>query len=287
MSTAIIYDNIDLTQETPPDEVAAFLDEPYILSAETLDYYRINGFAKIEGLLTGEALNYFRAIIGAAVGYSYRDDHRTLAEKPAYQQSFLQAMRLCFQFPAIKPFSFSKRFAGVARDLMRVDHVRLWHDQALYKQPHARLTNHHQDAAFWPLEPGGLTTTLWMALCDVPMERGCMAFVPNSHQLGEKEFVDIFNGTDEMERRSKKVRESEWVPLPLRAGDATFHSGLTYHRAFANQTDEMREAMTVIYFGDGARYEFSNPRLERHNREEVGGLRIGAKIDTPTTPILI
>lgn len=92
-----------------------------------------------------------------------------------------------------------------------------------------------------------------MALCDVPIERGCMAFVPNSHQLGEKEFVDIFHATDELER-SKKVTDSEWIPEPLTAGAATFHSGLTYHRAFANQTDEMREAMTIIYFADSARY---------------------------------
>ncbi|MEM7131910.1 MAG: phytanoyl-CoA dioxygenase family protein [Chloroflexota bacterium] len=286
MSSTITYEGVDLSQGTPPTNVGEFLNEPYILSSEKIAFYRENGFVKIEGLLTGSALAYFRAAIGAAVGYSYRDDHRTLDEKPAYQQSFLQAMRLCFSFPAIKSFTFSKRFAGVARDLMQVDHVRLWHDQALYKQPKARLTNHHQDAAFWPLEPGDKTTTLWMALCDVPLERGCMAFIPNSHHLGEKEFVDIFNATDETER-TKKVVDSQWIPLPLVAGDATFHSGLTYHRAFANQTDEMREAMTIIYFADGARYEFSNPRLARHNREEVGGLEVGEKIDTPTTPILI
>lgn len=76
-------------QEAPLAQVVAFLNEPYSLAPETLSFYRENGFVKIEGLLAGPALDYSRAVIGAAVGYSYRDDHRTLAEKPAYQQSFL------------------------------------------------------------------------------------------------------------------------------------------------------------------------------------------------------
>ena len=168
---------------------------------------------------------------------------------------------------------------------MNVDGVRLWHDQALYKEPGARITDHHQDAAYWPLEPADKTTTLWMALCDVPQEKGCMSFVPHSHALGVKEFVDIFSADNEIDL-SEIVKDSQWVPLPLAAGDATFHSGLTYHRAAANQTDEMREAMTVIYFADGARYQFTHPRLARHNREEVGGLALGDLIDTPTTPRL-
>ena len=105
--------DIDLHAAAPPAEVAAFLDEPYALTEEQRTYYQQNGFARIEGLLTGAALAYFRAVIGAAVGYSFRDDHRTLEERSTYQQSFLQAMRLCFKYPAVKPFTVSKRFAGV------------------------------------------------------------------------------------------------------------------------------------------------------------------------------
>ena len=38
---------------------------------------------------------------------------------------------------------------------MEVDGVRLWFDQALYKQPGGHLTDYHQDAGLWPVGPTG------------------------------------------------------------------------------------------------------------------------------------
>jgi hypothetical protein len=39
----------------------------------------------------------------------------------------------------------------------------------------------------------------------------------------------------------------------MSAGDATFHSGWTLHRAPGNVTEQVREVMTVIYYPDGTR----------------------------------
>ena len=57
------------------------------------------------------------------------------------------------------------------------------------------------------------------------------------------EFVDIFNVTEDL----ALPRELDWQWMPLAAGDCTFHSGCVYHRADANRTSAMREAMTVAY----------------------------------------
>ncbi len=55
------------------------------------------------------------------------------------------------------------------------------------------------DAAFWSLQPAVKTTTIWLALVDVPLERGCMAFASGSHKLSpDAEFVDIFNAQEEI-----------------------------------------------------------------------------------------
>ena len=37
----------------------------------------------------------------------------------------------------------------------------------------------------------------------------------------------------------------------MQAGDASFHSGWTVHRALGNTSLAMREVMTVIWFADG------------------------------------
>gem|GEM_PF-5045839 len=53
---------------------------------------------------------------------------------------------------------------------------------------------------------------------------------------------------------------------PLRAGDATFHSGWTLHRAAPNPTSILRPVMTVIYLAEGARVtglEHPSRRLDR------------------------
>jgi ectoine hydroxylase-related dioxygenase (phytanoyl-CoA dioxygenase family) len=44
-----------------------------------------------------------------------------------------------------------------------------------------------------------LTTTMWMALNDVPKEKGCLYFYPGSHKLKEKEYVDIFKNPHQPE----------------------------------------------------------------------------------------
>ena len=39
----------------------------------------------------------------------------------------------------------------------------------------------------------------------------------------------------------------------MKAGDATFHSGWTVHKAVGNSTPHMRKVMTVIWYEDGVR----------------------------------
>ena len=156
--------------------------------------------------------------------------------------------------------------------------------RALYKQPGGRLTAYHKDAAFWPVQPAAHTTTIWVALVDVPRERGCMAFAAGSHRGGDPEFVDIFNVTVDI----APPGELAWEWEPLAAGDCTFHSGCVYHRADANRTSAMREAMTVAYMSAAATYDWPdwNTRVQQTHGFGTAGLRRGDPLDKPTTPQL-
>jgi len=272
-----------------PPHIRAFLDEPYAFDQSKIDEYREKGYVKLEGIITGEPLEYYRELIGLAVGHRFKDDQRALSEKRVYEQSFLQAFNLWPHYPAIAEFVQCWRFADAARRLMQVEGVKLWFDQALYKEPGGRITDYHVDAAFWPVQPAAKTTTIWMALVDVPREKGCMAFAAGSHKLSpDAEFVDIFNAQEEI-AIGDNVRHYPWKWAPLQQGDCTFHSGLVYHRAGGNATDQMREAMTIAYMTADAIFDWpeSNPEAGRRHGFATKGLTRGDKLESNFAPRLI
>ena len=246
-----------------------------------IDYYNENGFVKIENVVTPDFIPEIRKIIQSSVLVRKGKDERELKDKSQYEQSFLQCGFLCWDYPAVKEFVFAKRFAGIVKDLLKADHVRLWHDQALFKEPGGRITDAHQDCSYWPINEPHFTITMWLALVDVPVEKGCLYFYPHTNDPKLREYVDIFKNP----HQPKSLKQSDKIFVPLKAGDATFHSGLTFHGACQNQTDQMREAMTIIYLKDGTTFDESDERNKTHT--SCVGLANGEIINTKFTPVLI
>lgn len=163
----------------------------------------------------------------------------------------------------------------MAAELVGVEAVRLWHDQALYKEAGGKSTQAHQDDPYWPIAEGA-TITAWIPLVEVDRETGCMGYVPGSHR-GPQLFVDIFAGDDS---KGPQV-EDQAVFVPARPGDVLFHHGRTMHMALPNRSGITRRAYTAIYFADGCTRgsERKRPSVDR------SGIAIGALIDGPATPI--
>lgn len=260
-------------------KVKEYLNTPYKISTDKIKFYAANGYVKLEKILEGDVLAEVRRITDAAVLVRKEQDKRTLAQKSQYEQSFLQCGYLCWDFPAVRDVVFSKRLAGIARELMQVDGVRLWHDQALYKEAGGRHTDMHQDTSYWPVS-SDKSTTVWLALVDVPVEKGCLYFLPGSQDTVYKEYVDIFKNPHVPD--SLKTREK--INVPLQAGDATYHSGYTFHGANENRTTELRRAMTVIYIDKEMKFDASDERNATHT--SCRGLKDGEIIDTKFTPRL-
>lgn len=275
-SSALNVLNSDIT-----DSLKKFLNKQKEILQEEIIFYNNNGFVKIEGVVEEEFLPELKRIIEAAVFIRKGKDARELKQKSQYEQSFLQCGYLCWDFPAVKEIVFAKRFARIVRDLLQAEHIRLWHDQALFKEPGGRITDAHQDCSYWPIHEPQFTSTMWLALVDVPIENGCLYFYPRTNDPNIKEYVDIFKNPHQPEF----LKTEEKVFVPLKAGDATFHSGLTFHGAGENKTDKMREAMTVIYIKDGVTFDSSDERNKTHT--SCIGLTEGDLINTKYTPILI
>ena len=271
---------LEILNISTPKEVINYYNNPYKIKSEELEFYRVNGFVTLSNVVEKYPLDYARNLIQAAVYLKKEDDKRTLAEKTPYEQSFLQCGFLSFEYPAVKDLVFGKRFAGIAQDLMKVNGIRLWHDQALFKEVGGRATPVHQDSSYWPIQNPALTTTMWLSLNGSSKDNGCLYFYPGTHKA-EKEYVDIFKNPHEPER----LKKIEKVYAPLNAGDATYHSGLTFHGTDENRTEEMRKGMTIIYLNDGNKFDASDKRNSTH--KSCDGLKSGQIINTIYTPKLI
>jgi ectoine hydroxylase-related dioxygenase (phytanoyl-CoA dioxygenase family) len=133
--------------------------------------------------------------------------------------------------------------------------MRVWHDQALFKEPRTGAkTPWHQDAVYWPHAQREKQTTIWIALKDATIQNGCMSFVGGTHRIGPLPPVNLGNPQDIFEH-APHIKPVKPVTCPLKAGSVTFHNGLTFHYAGPNKSDAMREAFAIIYMPDGTTYD--------------------------------
>ncbi len=222
-----------------------------LLAAQTADYQK-NGHVLVRGLAAPEEIAAYRAALLDAVARNNRET-RPLEERDTYGKAFLQVMNLWRTDENVRRFILARRFAKVAADLMGVDGVRLYHDQALFKEPGGGPTPWHQDQHYWPLDTDR-TITMWMPLVDVSQQSGTMRFASGSHTAGYLGDLPISDRSDEALQEFIQERGYETTTYgALAAGDATFHSGWTLHGAPGNPSQIMREVMTIIYFADGTR----------------------------------
>jgi ectoine hydroxylase-related dioxygenase (phytanoyl-CoA dioxygenase family) len=214
--------------------------------------FRNDGHVLINGLLDKDECGAYRSAINDAA-YKYNTEKRKIEERDTYGKAFLQIMNLWEVDEAVKSFTLAKRFASVAAQLLGVPAVRLYHDQALYKESGGGFTPWHQDQYYWPLDTAA-TVTMWMPLVDINIEMGMLTFASGSHKEGAVRNVAI---SDESEKELNEhiTRKGYRVtrPATMKAGDASFHYGWTLHSAPGNNSPVTREVMTVIYYADGAK----------------------------------
>lgn len=262
------------------------LSGEYPITPDQREEYARNGHILLRGVASPEEVAAYREAIVNAVR-RHNPETRPLEERDTYGKAFLQTMNLWEVDEAVRRFTFSPRFAKLAADLMGVEAVRLYHDQALFKEAGGGHTPWHQDQYYWPLGTDN-TITLWMPLVDATELMGTMTFASQSHREGYLGAIEISDRSEEHFRQFVAERGFPLVSSGfLRAGDATFHSGWTLHCAPGNRTDRTREAMTIIYFQDGARL------LEPDNKNRVQdlarwhpGQKPGELAASPLNPVL-
>lgn len=263
-------------------DLSSTLDVP----ASSVTEFREKGHTVVRGLASADEVAAYRPDI-ERVAAERAFDKRPLAERDTYGKAFAQSCNLWQADEAVKRFVYGHRFADAAAQLLGVERVRLYHDQALVKEAGGGPTPWHQDQYYWPFD-GDTTITMWMPLIDVPDEIGSMTFASGSHRLG---YLGEYAISDESERTFRAMIERERLPLDthgvLAAGDATFHAGWTLHSAGPNPTGTTRPVMTVIYFADGLHVAEPKSDAQRFDLAVwLPGLEPGDLAATPTNPIV-
>jgi len=261
------------------------LTQPYALGAEEIASFRRDGHVYLRGLCSSEEISAYTPEIEAAARARNRET-RPLAERDTYGKAFLQTLNLRQNSAAVIQFVTAKRFARVAAELMGVRAVRIFHEQALFKEPGGGRTPWHQDQYYWPLDTAN-TVGLWMPLVDVSAECGALLHASGSHRMGLLDQLNISDQSDEVFRKHIEAQGFPVVTNTMRAGDATFHYGWTLHAALPNNSKQMRKAMVVTYYDADARVGVpQNAHQENDRKVFLGGIAPGELANGPLNPVL-
>ncbi|GAC1422772.1 MAG: phytanoyl-CoA dioxygenase family protein [Flavisolibacter sp.] len=263
------------------------IDHVFKIPGTLIKSFRKNGHTLIRGVLTAEEVKIYREAILKAVS-KYNTEKRKLEERDTYGKAFLQIMNLWRVDEAVKKFVLSKRFGRTAAQLLGVENVRIYHDQALFKEPGGGPTPWHQDQYYWPVDTSK-TVTMWMPLVDIDRSMGMMAFASGSHTKGSILDYEISDRSDE--EFNQYIKENHLLvekALKMKAGDTSWHNGFTIHNASANKSDKMREVMTIIYIADGAKVTAPKNSYQHNDHQTwLKGIAVGNRIGSELNPLVL
>jgi ectoine hydroxylase-related dioxygenase (phytanoyl-CoA dioxygenase family) len=264
----------------------SIFQDRYVVNQEDQHFFRKNGYILLPGVAGSDEISLYRPAINNAVK-RLNTESRNLEDRDTYGKAFLQIINLWAKDEEVKKYTLAEKFAKIAADLLGVEKVRIYHDQALYKEPGGGPTPWHQDQYYWPLDTQN-TVTMWMPLVDLDESMGILTFAAGSHKDGLVENIAISDQSEEVYNNYVQNKKYPvYAPPSMKAGDATFHYGYTLHKAPGNQSGTMREIMTVIYFADGARVTAPVNKEQEADRDAwLGGLEPGKLAASKLNPLI-
>lgn len=228
------------------------------LSAEQISCYQADGFLLYPNFLSGEEVGELKAgVLRAVESMGKRkvagDGTKWEEGESYYDKVFTQRLNLWLIDEAVKSYMLRPELGRMLCELEGIDGVRVWHDQALIKEPYGNPTAWHLDNPYWSFNSRN-AISIWIALEDATFQNGCMYFVPGSHKLAGYENVGIGSDLGGLFKVYPEMAKIDPVAAPMKEGDCSFHNGLAAHGAGANMTRGRRIAMTCAYMPRGSTF---------------------------------
>ena len=256
------------------------LASPHPVDDAAVARFAADGHTLVRGLATPEEVAAYREVISEATR-RLSTETRPLDERDTYGKAFLQVINLWRHSDIVREFVFGRRLARIVTALLQTEGVRLFHDQALYKEAGGGYTPWHTDQFYWPLASDRVAAA-WIPLHAVPLEQGPLMFSVGSQRITTGRDLEI---SDESERvLGERLRISN-LPVdetPFDLGEVSIHLGRTFHRAGPNTTARAREVMTIIYMDRDMRLAAPKNKHQGDN----WNTKVGDIIASPLNPVL-
>jgi len=265
----------------PPSqlELEAELDRTYRLRPEDIEFFRREGFVKLKQVCSPASLLLLRRALDTLFA-------RVLGDAPAMRFPSLEMMWTID--PIARAFVLSRRLARIAAELLGVDSVRLYHDNALSKLPGCGRTPWHYDAHHYPIASENVVT-LWAPLQPTPRAMGPLAFAHGIESWRRVADLPFSKFDDSYDRGIAEALRKGGVAVedgPFELGEVSFHHTRSLHTAGPNRSSLARVALATTYLEDGARLVDSPTLVSGDFEKFMPGVGPGEPIASESNPVV-
>ena len=258
------------------DEVVAELAEAYPITDEQIRRFRAEAFVKLPGVLSPGAVERLRMrlrdlldeAVDPAVGFQSRE-------------------MMWLDDDLVRAAVLSPRIGGICAALLGTTQVRLYHDNALSKEPGAGRTPWHYDAHHFPLDSPDVLTA-WIPLQPTPREMGPLAFARGADVgdlVADLEFDKHGTSYDRGVSEAFRAQAVQVEDGPFAAGEVSFHGANCFHTAGPTAPPRPASCWPTTYFADGTRVVPSPTMVSGDWRKFIPGAEPGQVVASPTNPI--
>lgn len=261
------------------------LHSRFPLSDAQIRKFRDEGFIKIPNFFSAATLEKYAPVISQLTFDLNPNKGKSLEQLGTYGRAFIQVGNLWEKDATVRELACCVRAAQAAAELMGADSIRMWHDQALYKEPGGGFTPWHADQQYWPFDTAHCVT-IWIPLQETPMNMGPLAFAKGSHLKRIGRELEIGDESEKLIASEVKQQGLQEVYEPYALGEVSFHYGWTLHRAGPNTTTQPRRVFTVIYMDGQMKL---TPRTPNHRNDWAAwtpSTHVGRVMDDPKNPVL-
>ena len=232
------------------------LSKPFNLTKHNIKSFQRNGFIKLKNVLTMDLVQALRFEILLLLKKTFKNYDKNKKNR------FLSLEMMWLESSLIREFVLSSRIAKICADLLSVQRIRLYHDNALVKESGCGRTPWHYDEHHFPLETNDVITA-WIPAQAIPIEMGPLTFARPLEVYKLVENIKFNEFDTSYDRKIKNVFKNNHVSIveePFEVGEVSFHHNLSFHSASANRTTQSRIVLANTYFADGARV-VNNPTM--------------------------